>query len=160
MFMTPEFWVFVAFLLFFVLLGRKLFTAIFGMLDDRAARIRRELDEAQKLREDAAATLAAYQARQADALKEAEAILAHARDEAARLGQRAAAELDASLKRREQQAADRIAQAEAQAIAEVRNMTVDLAIAASRRLLSEGIAPAQQTRLVDDAIAGLPKALH
>lgn len=160
MFMTAEFWVLVAFALFFGFLGKKLFAVFFGMLDQRSERIRQELSEAQRLREDAQAALAAYQRRQQDALKEAEAILAHAREEAERIRQRSAAELESALKRREAQAMDRIAQAEALALAEVRNLTVDLAVAASRRLLSQGLGAEQQDRLVEQAIADLPKNLH
>lgn len=157
---TAEFWVFVSFVIFVAAVGKKIWATVAGLLDSRAERIRQELDEAQRLREDAQSTLASYQRRQRDALKEAEAIVAHAREEAERLRQHATAELEASLKRREQQAMDRIAQAEAQALAEVRNLTVDIAIGASRRILSEGVGPAEQQRLVDQAIADLPKNLH
>lgn len=160
MILDPQFWVFVAFVIFFALLGKKIYAAFTGLLDARAEKIKAELDEAQRLREDAQALLANYQRRQRDALKEAEAIIAHAREEADRLRTHAGADLESSLKRREAQAMDRIAQAEAAALAEVRNLTVDLAIGASRRILETGIAPAQADALVDQAIAELPKHLH
>lgn len=158
--MTPEFWVAIAFVIFVVLAFKKASQAITGMLDQRAERIRQELDEAQRLREDAQSTLAGYQRRQRDALKEAEAIIAHAREEAERIRTQSTRDLEAALKRRESQAMDRIAQAEAQALAEVRNLTVDIAIAASRRLLAENIAAAQADTLIDQSIAELPKHLH
>lgn len=157
---TAEFWVLVSFVIFVALVGRKVWAMGTGMLDSRAERIRQELDEAQRLREDAQSTLATYQRKQRDALKDAEEIVARAREEAERLRKQAEADLEASLKRREQQAMDRIAQAEATALAEVRNLTVDLAVAASRRLLTEGMDEARQQALVDQAIADLPKALH
>ncbi|WP_448207702.1 F0F1 ATP synthase subunit B family protein [Azospirillum sp. sgz302134] len=157
---APEFWVAIAFLIFVVLVWKKAAAAINGLLDARAEKIRAELDEAQRLREDAQALLANYQRRQADALKEAEAVLSHAREEAARLRTQAGTDLEASLKRRETQAMDRIAQAEAAALAEVRNLTVDVAVTASRRILESGIQPAQADKLIDQAIAELPKHLH
>ncbi|WP_431855890.1 F0F1 ATP synthase subunit B [Azospirillum sp.] len=157
---APEFWVAVAFVIFMALIWKKASAAIGSMLDARAEKIRAELDEAQRLREDAQATLASYQKRQADALKESEAIVAHAREEAARIRAQSTADLEAALKRREAQAMDRIAQAEAQAIAEVRNLTVDIAIAASRQLLSQGIQPAQADKLIEASIADLPRHLH
>ncbi|HYE42889.1 MAG TPA: ATP F0F1 synthase subunit B [Caulobacteraceae bacterium] len=157
---APEFWVAVAFVIFMALVWKKASAAIGSMLDARAEKIRAELDEAQRLREDAQATLASYQKRQADALKESESIVAHAREEAARIRAQSTADLEAALKRREAQAMDRIAQAEAQAIAEVRNLTVDIAIAASRQLLSQGIQPAQADKLIDASIADLPRHLH
>ncbi len=158
--MKPEFWVAIAFVIFVFLVWKKAKVAIFGALDARADKIRAELDEAQRLREDAQSALAAYQRRQRDALKEAEAIIAHAREEAARIRAQAAAELEASLKRRESQAVDRIAQAEAAAVNEVRHLTVDLAIQASRKLLTEGITAKQADALIDQSIAELPKHLH
>lgn len=160
MFYTAEFWVLVSFIIFVALVGRKVWAMLTGILDSRAERIRQELDEAQRLREDAQSTLATYQRKQRDALKDAEEIVARAREEAERLRRQAETDLEASLKRREQQAMDRIAQAEATALAEVRNLTVDLAVAASRRLLTEGMDEARQKALVDQAIADLPKALH
>jgi F-type H+-transporting ATPase subunit b len=157
---APEFWVAIAFVIFMALVWKKAATAIGSMLDARAEKIRAELDEAQRLREDAQATLAAYQKRQADALKESEAIVAHAREEAERIRAQSTTDLAGALKRRETQAMDRIAQAEAQAIAEVRNLTVDIAIAASRQLLSQGIQPAQADKLIEASIADLPRHLH
>lgn len=155
-----EFWVFVSFVIFVGLLGKRMWLTIVGMLDSRAERVRQELSEAQRLREDAAKALADYQKRQEQALAEAEAIVARAHVEAENLRLKAEADLDASLRRREQQALDRIAQMEANAVAEVRNLTVDLAVAASRRLLAEGITLADQDRLIERAIAEIPKNLH
>ncbi|WP_207455398.1 F0F1 ATP synthase subunit B [Azospirillum sp. SYSU D00513] len=158
--MTAEFWVFVSFVIFVVLAFRKVSSLIATTLDGRAARIRQELDEAQRLREDAQATLASYQRRQRDAAKETETLLAGAREDAERLRQQAGRDLEAALKRREAQALDRIAQAEAAAVAEVRNLTVDVAIAASRRILEAGIPARQAGQLIEQSIAQLPKHLH
>lgn len=160
MFQSADFWVALAFIIFVAIAfkpGRK---AILSMLDDRAERIRTELDEAQRLREEAQALLAGYQRRQRDALKEAEAIVAHAREEAERLRTKATTELEDSLRRREAQAMDKIAQAEAAAVQEVRNLTVDIAISASGQILAQRIDDKQSARLVDEAIRNLPTHLH
>ncbi|GLR79383.1 F0F1 ATP synthase subunit B [Azospirillum oryzae] len=157
---APEFWVFVAFVIFVALVWKKASAAIGTMLDGRAERIRSELDEAERLHKDAQALLNGYQSRLADAQKEAEAVLAHAREEAARLRSQAGSDLEASLKRREAQAMDRIAQAEAAALAEVRNLTVDIAIGASKRVLSGGLPAAQADKLIEQSISELPKHLH
>ena len=155
-----EFWVAIAFVIFVVLVWKKASAAIGTMLDGRAERIRSELDEAERLHRDAQALLNGYQSRLADAQKEAEAVLAHAREEAARLRSQAGSDLEASLKRREAQAMDRIAQAEAAALAEVRNLTVDIAIGASKRVLSGGLPAAQADKLIEQSIGELPKHLH
>jgi F-type H+-transporting ATPase subunit b len=157
---APEFWVAIAFVIFVALVWKKASAAIGTMLDGRAERIRSELDEAERLHRDAQALLNGYQSRLADAQKEAEAVLAHAREEAARLRSQAGSDLEASLKRREAQAMDRIAQAEAAALAEVRNLTVDIAIGASKRVLSGGLPAAQADKLIEQSIGELPKHLH
>jgi F-type H+-transporting ATPase subunit b len=156
----PEFWVLIAFIIFAGLIIWKARKALTGGLDARAVRIKAEIDEAQRLREEAQALLADYQKKQREAVGEAEAMLNQARDEAQRLREKAGAELDAALKRREQQALDRIAQAEQQALAEVRNLAADLAVAATRKLLVDTLDPAKAEAMVSDAIADLPHRLQ
>lgn len=156
----PEFWVAVSFVIFFALLWKKVASAFTGMLDARTEKIRQELDEAQRLREEAQALLASYQRRQAEAEKEAKAIVTHAKEEADRIAKQAADALEASIKRRETHAVERIAQAEAAAMTEVRNLTVDLAISAARKLLTENVGPEQQDALVAQTVAQLPKHLN
>jgi len=155
-----EFWVLVAFVLFVGFMVWKARKALTSGLDARAVRIKAEIDEAQRLRDEAQALLAEYQKKQREALAEVQAMVKQAEEEAKRLKVKAAAELEAALKRREQQALDRIAQAEAQALAEVRNLAVDLAIAATQKILMEKLDPAKAQALVSEAIAELPKRLQ
>ena len=108
---APETWVAVAFVILVVLLWKPAQRALVSALDARAARIERELGEAARLREEAQALLAQYQRKHRDAMKEADEIVARARSEADRLSQQAASDLAASLKRREELALQRIAQA-------------------------------------------------
>jgi len=157
---SPETWVAAAFVLFVVLVWKPASKAIVSSLDDRAARIERELKEAARLRDEAQALLTQYQRKHRDALKEAEGIVAHAHAEAERLSQQAARDLEASLKRREELAMQRIAQAEQQAAADVRAAAVDVAIAATERLLKEKLDGAKSDALVDQAIKELPAKLH
>ena len=160
MFQAAEFWVALATIIFAVLAFRPGAKAVTAMLDDRADKIRQELEEAQRLREDAQATLASYQRRQRDALKEAEDIIAHAREEAERLRLHSTADLEAAMKRRETQAMDKIAQAEALALQEVKNLTVDIAVAAGGRLLAQNLDAQQSAKLIDASIADLRRNLH
>jgi F-type H+-transporting ATPase subunit b len=158
---TPEFWILVAFVLFIALVWRLGGPrAVTQMLDDRAEKIRTDLEKAAKLREDAQALFADYQKKQRDALKEAEAIIASAKAEAERLSAQAASDLEAALKRREQLALQRIAQAEQQAMADVRAAAVDLAMAATKQLLTEKVDPARHETLIDSAIKELPGKLN
>ncbi|HYC02001.1 MAG TPA: F0F1 ATP synthase subunit B [Azospirillaceae bacterium] len=158
---NTTFWVLVAFVVFVGGVWLKGgFAALGRMLDARADKIRQEIEAAQKLREDAQAALAQYQRKQRDALKEAEAILASAREEADRIRRQAAVDLEQSLKRREQQAMDKIAQAEAQALQQVRDLAVDVAVAAAERLLVQTVDQTRSDQLVNQAIAELPGKLH
>ena len=157
---NSNFWVAIAFVIFVVLAFRPASKALTAALDGRADRIRKELEEATRLREEAERTLADYQRRQRDALQEAEAIIAQARAEAERMRARATADLEQQMARREKQALDKIAQAEATALAEVRDMTVDVAIAATRTILAKDLNGADAGKLVDDAIGDLASKLH
>src|SRR5262249_31710869 len=84
-FQDPETWGAVATVIFVVLTARRILRALNKMLDDRTARIRSELAEAERLRGEAEKLLADYQRRQRQALKDAEEILAHAKSEAERI---------------------------------------------------------------------------
>ena len=156
----PEFWVLVAFVILVGLAGRKVVRAITTGLDSRAETIRARVEEAEKLRSDAQELLASYQRKQQDTAKEAEEIVARAREEAARLAERAADDLERSLKRREQLAMDRIAQAETSAVEQVRGLAVNVALEATRRVLSDNLPKNKADGLVDDAIKELPEKLH
>lgn len=154
------FWVALSFVVVLVALFKPAGKFIVGGLDKRSDRIRNDLDEARRLREEAQELLASYERKQREAEKEAEGIVAHAREEAERLAKRAAVDLEAQVARRRQQALDRIAQAESDAVREVRAAAVDLALKATRKLLAEKIDAGQQSRLVDEAIAEIGKRLH
>ena len=157
---SPETWVAAAFLIFVAFMLWKAMKPMLASLDARAARIKTELDEAQRLRDEAQHLLAEYKRKQRDGIREAEEQLRTAEEEAERQRERAEADLAASLKRREQQALDRIAQAESEALAEVRAMAVDLAVNATRKLLAENVDAKKAEALVDEAIKDLPQKLH
>lgn len=157
---SAEFWVLIAFHILVGAVAKKVWAALTAGLDARAARIKSHLDEAEKLREDAQSLLAEYQRKQHAAAEEAAGIVAQAKAEAERIREQAEADLEQALKRREQQAIEKIAQAEAEALGEVRNQAVDLAMAASRRLLAENLDDEKSARLVDEAIKDLSDRLH
>ena len=160
MFHDPSFWVGLAFVLAVGLIFRPAVKAVAATLDGRAAKIRVQIEEARKLREDAQALLAEYQRKQRDAMAEAEKIIAQARAEAARVKIDAEKDLENSIERRKQQALERIAQSEAQAIAQVRNTAVDVALAAAEKLIKSSLDPAKQSALADKAIAELGARLN
>jgi len=157
---NPETWIAVAFVLFIVLAGRPILRAINKMLDERGTKIRRDLEDARRLRSESEALLAEYKAKQQDAAREAGEIMKHAREEAELFRKEAAANLTAALARRERMALDKITQAEAQAVAEVRSQAVDLAVAAAQRILEQQMAGPKAASLIDQSIAELDRKLH
>ena len=158
-FAEPRNWVIMAFVLFFVLFGRKLWSALAQMLDDRAAKVRAELEEAARLRQEAEAMLREAEARRSEALREAQAMIDGARNEAGRVAAAAAAEAEAAARRREQMALDRIAAAEKAAVDDVRLTAVEVATVAARQVIAEGLSADADARLIDQAITRLPGAL-
>jgi F-type H+-transporting ATPase subunit b len=160
LFHDVEFWIALAFIVAVVVLVKKAAPGITGGLDARAARIKEEIEEAKRLRAEAEATLADYQRKQRDALAEAQSIVTRAKEDAERIGREAEAELDAALKRREASTMDKIAQAEAKALAEVRNVAVDVAIETTKLLLVQSLDKKRASTLIDQAIEELPQRLH
>ena len=160
MFSSPEFWVAVAFVLFVGLVVWKGLTPILAALDARSNRIRQQIEEARSLRAEAERALGEANRKVREATRETEGILAQARSEAERLKKQSAENLEATLRRRVQNAMDKIAQAEARAVDEVRARAVEVAVAATARLLSEQMDGTRGDKLVEDAIAEVGRKLH
>ncbi len=156
----PTFWVAVSFVIFVAIAGKAGWRALTGMLDARAAGIAKQLADAANLRAEAEATLTEYRRKRDAAETEAKGIVEQAQVEAARLRERAAADVETTIKLRERQALDRIAQAEAKAQVDVRIAAVDIAMVATRALLKERMEAGLGSELVDQAIAELPRRLN
>jgi len=154
-----EFWVLLGFIIFVVAVWRKAGSLLASGLDGRAERIRKQITEAEALRAEAETMLRDAEQRQRAALEQAKAIVAEATREATRLKEQAAKDLAALLERRRQAAVDKIAQAEAAAIGEVRQHAVDVAIAATRQVLAAQVQGPLADRMIDQAIAELPRRL-
>jgi len=145
-----EFWVAVAFVVF---LGVPRYVGAHPRLlkgiDDRRERIKSELDEARRLKAEAEALLATYRRKQQDAEREAETIVASAKNEAERLAAEAEAKIEEFIARHTKMAENKIAQAEAQALADVRSAAADVAVAAAEAILSRSV----KDKLADDLLA-------
>jgi F-type H+-transporting ATPase subunit b len=155
-----EFWVLLAVVIFAVAVWKPMRNAILGGLDARSARIRTELDEARKLRDEAERLLAEYRAKEREAAADAQAIVAHAREEAERIAAQSARDLETALARRTRLAEERIAQAETKALEEIRAVAVDAAINAARRVIVSEMDEARGGAMLDAAIAALPQRLR
>lgn len=129
------------------------------MLDDRIKKIETDLAEAEALRAEAKALLEDYARRRTEAEKEAEGIVTAAREEAFRLTAEAKSSLEAMVARREKAVTEKIAQAEAQAVAEVRARSADLAVEAARVLLTKQMTTKGDV-LVEQAIKDVAARLN
>ena len=135
---NAEFWVAVAFLIFVALMiYMGVHRRVLDALDQRSARIRAELDEALRLKQEAQKLVAEYQTRHREAEREAQAIVESARAEAERLATENKTKMEELIARRTKMAETKIAQAEAQALAEVRTAAGEAAVAAAERILSQ-----------------------
>jgi F-type H+-transporting ATPase subunit b len=151
---NPEFWVLVALVVFFgILVALKVIPgALFSALDGHAAKIQAELDEARRLREEAAALLASVNAQREEAEKQAAEMLETAKADAKRARAEAKAKLDEQIARRAELAERKIANAEAQAAAEVKAAAADLAAELAEQVLAARLSGAKTDPLVDAAI--------
>src|SRR5205085_7607817 len=161
MFTQPEFWVAVAFVILmavFAWLGvhRTVLTA----LDHRAQRIKAELDDARRLKDEAAKLLADYQARRASAEREAQEIVTNARSEAERIADEAKARMEDFVARRTKTAENKIALAEAQALADVRAAAAEAAVAAASTVLSQSVKGSVADDLLAKGIAEVKAKLN
>jgi F-type H+-transporting ATPase subunit b len=159
--LDAEFWVAVAFVVF---LGAMIYLGahevLVKLVDQRRDKIKAELDEARRLKEEAQALLAQYQRKQREAEQEAAAILAGATAEAERMMAEAKAKMEEVVARRGKMAESKIAQAEAQALADVRAAAAEAAVGAAERILTQAVKGEIADRLVVKGIDDVKSKLN
>ena len=149
-------------LVIFLLIAAKAgaFSKLTSGLDNRADRIRKELEHATQLRKDAEALLAEYKQKRLDAEKEAASIISAAKSDAEEFAAETRRKLTESLERRSKQAEQKIAQAEAAAIKDVRIAATELAIAAAQNMVAEAARGAKGADLIASSIAAVKNRLN
>jgi F-type H+-transporting ATPase subunit b len=161
MLLEAEFWVALGFFVFIGLLGYLGVHRMIGKsLDERASRIKAELDEAKKLKDDAAQLLADYRRKRGEAESEAQEIIAGAKAEAERLAAEAKVKVEEFVARRTKMAETKIAQAEAQAAADVRSAAADAAVTAAAKVLSQEAKGKLASELLAKGIDDVRKMLN
>ncbi|MFV0334119.1 MAG: F0F1 ATP synthase subunit B [Tropicimonas sp.] len=155
---------FVVLLAFLVFVGVLVWFKVPGMLgkllDDRADGIRRELDEARALREEAQTVLAQFERKQREVSEQADLIVKQARADAEAAAKQAKADLTASIARRLQAAEDQIATAEANAVKQVRDRAISVAIAAAGEVIAKGMTKTDASALIDESIGVVDARFH
>ena len=161
MYTEPEFWVAVAFVLLMVLFAYLgIHRTLLKALDHRGERIKAELDDARRLKEEAAKLLAEYKTKRASAEREADEIIANARAEAERIATEAKAKMEDFVVRRTKTAESKIALAEAQALADVRAAAADAAVSAASTILLQSVKGPVADDLVTKGIAEVRAKLN
>jgi F-type H+-transporting ATPase subunit b len=149
---------------FFLFLGLLAYLGVpkmlAGLLDSRADRIREELDEVRRLREEAQATFAEFERKHRDVQTQVDEIVAHAKAETEQAAEIAKADLAASIERRLKGADEQIAMAEANAVREVRDRAVQVAVAAAAEVIAGRLTADKADALIDDAIKSVGVKLH
>jgi F-type H+-transporting ATPase subunit b len=146
---------FLGILVYFKVPGR-----VSDLLDGRAVGIQSELDEAKRLREEALALHASFERRQAEVKDDAARIVEKAKADAQLAADQAKAEIEASIARRLKAASDQIASAEANALREVRDRAISVAIAAAGDVLAKQMDTERSDALVQKAIGEVQARLH
>jgi F-type H+-transporting ATPase subunit b len=160
-FRDPEFWVGIGTLVFVgILLWKRVPALVARSLDARAVAISKELEDARGLRDEAETLLAESQKKRAAAEQEASSIVAEAKAEAERSTLESRATIKAQIERRGRQAEQKIAQAEAQAVAELRALATDAAIAAAEKLITARLDDKQSANLVKWSLGEIPSKLN
>ncbi len=157
---NPAFVVAIAFVVFVALVARPLGRIIRRGLDTRSSSIGKDLAEAARLKEEAQLLLNSYQRRQKQAIDEAEEIVEHARAESQRIIANTRKTVEEELSRRTALAVQKIAQAEASAIKDIRDNAVDITVSAARTLIVENLSQEAVEVLVTKAISDIGRKFH
>ena len=152
---SANFWILIAFITFAGVFGRKAWAAIKKSLDTRSEKIKAELDEAQRLREEAQVILEEYVQKRSEAEEEAHKLVEQAKIEAERHANDSKKALADNMQRREQAALQRIAQAENEALREVRETAAELAIKATADLIRENLDDERSDSIIEQSIREL-----
>jgi len=161
MFAEPETWVAIAFFILMALFAYLgIHRTVLKALDHRGERIKAELDDARRLKDEAAKLLAAYKARHAKAEAEAQEIIASAKAEAERIAAEAKTKLEDFVARRTKTAESKIALAEAQAMADVRAAAANAAVTAASTILSQSVKGSVADDLLTKGIAEVRAKLN
>jgi F-type H+-transporting ATPase subunit b len=129
-------------------------------LDERAGRIKADLEEARALREEAQRLLASYERKHKEVQTLAGDIVSAARTEAEKAAEHAKEDIRRSVDRRLKTAADQIAAAEKAAIRQIRDRAVNVAIAAAGDVIRRDLNPQESDALIDASIAEAGRKLH
>lgn len=152
-------WVLIAFILFFVLVGKKLWSALTTNLDQRKKMIENELNEAKKLREEAQAELNASLKKQKEINKQVLDIINDAKSTAKQIEADALKKSDIIIKRKEEQAKQKINNAQIEALNNIKNISAELSVKSAKVYIQNDLDSKIQKALYSDSKQKLKEKL-
>ena len=152
-------WVLIAFILFFVLVGKKLWSALTTNLDQRKKMIENELNEAKKLREEAQAELNASLKKQKEINKQVLDIINDAKSTAKQIEADALKKSDIIIKRKEEQAKQKINNAQVEALNNIKNISAELSVKSAKKYIQNELDSKIQKALYSDSKQKLKEKL-
>ena len=134
------FWVAISFLIFVgVLIYFKIPQKIDGSLVDSIKKIKDEVENAEKLKDEAKNTLSAYETKVSKSKVEIQKLLQNAKDQAEKNIIKTNEDFHIILENRKRSAEEKIKQMKTQAIKDVRNSSINIAILAVEKVIKNSI---------------------
>lgn len=155
MFSTPEFWVFVAFILFLAIFGKKAFVFLTQILDEHSLKVARQLEEAQHLHDEALSLLNSYQKKHEDALEQAQKIISFAEAEALEFKKATLKEFEKFMANKEKALLERVAVEREEAKSKLKQQALDEAITLVENLLAKE--PKERQKLTEASLKEISK---
>ena len=141
-------WVAIAFILFFVLVWKKGKKAILSILDERSSLIEKELNEAKSLKEEALEELRLALQKQKNVSDEAENLIKDAKETAKKIQEEANLKSLETIKRKEEQAKQKILSLEAEALKNIREITSNIVIESSKTYIKQKLDDKENINLI------------
>ena len=132
-------WVAIAFVTFFILVGKKGFSVLINILDKRKELVENEIEEAKKLKEQAQDELNASLKKQKVIINEIEDILNEAKEAAKKIKIDAEIKAAEIVKRKEEQAKQKINASETEIINQIKEIASKVVILSSEEYIKENI---------------------
>lgn len=155
-----KFFVALSFVTFIVLAFKPIKAAILKAIDSRIVKVKTDLEEAARLKDEAQALLNKFEKEHRRSLEEVQGILAHAREEAERVNKEAKEILEFALGKRTELAMQKIAQAEANVLTDLKSNALDITMDAARTLILENLSKEAAEEILSSAISDIDKKLH
>ena len=141
-------WVAIAFVIFIALVWRKASKAITGILDSRSLLIENELKEAKSLKEEALEELRKSLQSQKNISNEAEQIIKDAQDAAKKIREDANVNCSEIIKRREEQAKQKIMALETEAVNNIKKITGSIIIDSSKVFIESNLDKKENNNII------------